>query len=150
MGKEISIKELRDITSKKSANPSRKNEESRLQKECVKWFRLQHPKLILFSVPNGARLGGETKTLKSGKRLPVAVIRAKNLKDEGALRGVPDLVLAHPSLGYHGLFIEMKTDVGRPSPEQVDLLKRLRDEGYRAEICRSFDEFKSLVNEYLG
>ena len=47
--------------------------ESKLQQAMVKWFRLRHPDLMLFHIPNG------------GKRSPIT---AKILKAEGVLPGV--------------------------------------------------------------
>ena len=34
-----------------------KNEESRIQQSCIRWFRLQYPehRLRLFAVPNGGK-----------------------------------------------------------------------------------------------
>ena len=39
--------------------------------------------------------------------------QAKIAKGQGMLSGVPDLFLPVPKNGYHGLFIEMKSEKGR-------------------------------------
>ena len=50
--------------------------ESSLQIHCVRWFRYEHPDLVIFSIPNG------------GKR---SAITAKIMKAEGQMPGVADL-----------------------------------------------------------
>lgn len=52
---------------------------------------------------------------------------AVKLRSMGALRGIPDLHLPVARSGYIGLWIELKTEKGSPSPEQLavhELLKR--------------------------
>lgn len=72
------------------------------------------------------------------------------LKAEGVRAGVPDLFLAWPSGGYHGLFIEMKTPKGRMSPEQKALMSDLGSAGYRCVECRSSERAWLVVMDYLG
>lgn len=45
-------------------------------------------------------------------------VQGKQLKRAGVRSGVPDLCLPAPRGGYHGLYIEMKTEKGRTSHEQ--------------------------------
>jgi hypothetical protein len=114
----------------------RTNDESRLQKACVKWFRTQYPKHILFAIPNGGSRGK---------------IEGAILKAEGVLAGVPDLFLAVPNEAEHysGLFLEMKTEDGVLSANQKAIMPQLKDAGYKVVICRSFDAFKSAIHDYL-
>ena len=65
--------------------------------------------LIWFAVPNGGVRDWQT---------------AKDLKDEGLQRGVPDLVLVNP---YDNCchFIEVKTRTGVLSPAQIRLSRSL-------------------------
>ena len=70
-----------------------KNLESKLQILCVKWFRLQFPNVLIFSIPNGGQRN---------------LITAKILKAEGTVAGVADLQILKAKKGYNGLFIEMK------------------------------------------
>jgi len=114
----------------------RSNVESRLQSACVRWFRLQYPRysLLLNSVPNGGARSAVTGAI---------------LKAEGCVRGVADLELNIARHGYHGLKIEMKTDKGRQSAEQKRWQREVEAQGYRYAVCRSFDEFRQLVNGYL-
>ena len=108
--------------------------ESKLQIEVVKWFRLQYPKLTLFSVPNGAKRN---------------IVTATILKREGALAGVADLFLMYPSKTYHGLFIEMKIGKGVQSEAQKEFEKQCRQFGYKYELCYSFDDFINIIQDYL-
>ena len=112
-----------------------KTHESDLQIVCVKWFRLQYPNAIIAAIPNG------------GKR---SAITASILKNEGVLAGMPDLIIPCARKGYNGLFIEMKYGKNRLSPSQIQIMIKLRQEGYRSEVCYTFDEFVELCNEYLG
>lgn len=51
--------------------------------------------------------------------------------------GFPDLVLAHASRGV--LFVELKTNRGRVSPEQSEWLNTLTDAGATAVVWRPCD-----------
>ena len=121
--------------------------ERQIQIECVSWFRMRYPEAsrVFFAVPNG------------GARNPWT---AKNLRDEGALSGVADLILLVPKWVkakddegwqnlFHGLCIEMKTDKGRQSPEQKAWQKKVEEFGYRYAVCHSLDEFINTINDYL-
>ena len=110
--------------------------ESQLQKSCVKWFRMQFPRLrpLLFAVPNG------------GAR---SAITGAILKSEGVLAGVADLLLLVPNEKYHGLCIEMKTAKGRQSTTQKQWERAVTLQGYKYIVCRSFTDFVKEINNYL-
>lgn len=119
-----------------------KHDESALQTACVRWFRFSYPKLalLLFSIPNGAKLHGD------------AVARAKQwqrLVGEGAVAGAADLFLAIPSGDYSGLFIEMKTKKGRQSDIQKAFEVAVVENGFGYAVPRSFEEFEKLILSYL-
>ena len=122
------------------------NEESRIQKTCIKWFDLQYPQYsqILFAIPNG------------GKR---NVVTASIMKKEGVRRRVLDIFFAKEKIRtlsgvicneYYGLFIEIKTKEGKLSKEQKEFIKKVEAERFKCEICRSLDEFIKIINEYLN
>lgn len=93
----MSISEFMKLQSNTKEKKSRHNdEEHHLQCTCVKWFRIQYPKLhyILFAVPN------------AGKRDPRI---GAYMKEEGLLPGAPDLILLKSNRSYCALCIEMKT-----------------------------------------
>jgi len=109
--------------------------EHALQVTCIKWFRLKYRDTLIWANGNG------------GKR--DAVTGAK-MKAEGVLAGVLDLTIAAARKGYHSLYIEMKNGKkGRLSPAQEDMITYLRNHGFKAEVCRTFDEFRNVVEEYM-
>ena len=108
--------------------------ESRLQSECVKWFRLQYPKEIIFAIPNGGNRDAITGAI---------------LKREGALSGVADLFVMRSSGKWHGLFIEMKSGKGKLSESQVRFGESALSRDYLYAIVNSFDTFRSIVENYL-
>ena len=122
------------------------NPEHNLQVACVNWFRMQYPKYgkLLFAIPNGGKRHAKT---------------ARDMKREGVQKGVPDLMLAVPSAPkrrdvvlstfYSGLFVEMKSDKGRLTPDQSAYLEALAQQGYATAVCKSFDEFKATIENYL-
>lgn len=112
----------------------RKYPEHELQKSCIKWFRLKFPKEIIFAIPNAGK---------------VTVIQGARLNQEGLLKGIPDLFIAHGSIYSNGLFIEMKAEKGHLSIVQVNVIDKLRLKNYEVRVCHSFDEFQLYVNEYF-
>lgn len=105
--------------------------ESSIQSGCVTWFRLQYPKYIIFSVPNG----GSRNEIEAG-----------HLKEEGALSGVSDLVLiAEKSV----LFIEMKAPKGRQQETQKRFQRDVERLGFKYYICRSLSEFQMTVERWI-
>ena len=113
-----------------------KQQEHLLQCACVRWFAYQWPEYrgILFAVPNG----GARSKATAGK-----------LKAEGVVAGVADLLLLVPSRGFHGLCVEMKTEMGRQSPEQKEWQAKAEAAGYKYVVCHSLDEFMETINNYL-
>lgn len=113
------------------------------QAALVKWFCAQHPtyKRLLFAIPNGAWLAGNAKQRAQ---------QMSKLRREGLHSGVPDLLLAIPRQGYHGLFIEMKRRKGgKLSMQQEAYQALLREQGYLSEVCYGADEAIMLVKGYL-
>lgn len=119
--------------------------ESDIQIQCVMAFRLRFRQYAddLFSVPNGARVGG--KIGRDG--FPVA---AKILKAEGMKSGVSDLMFAVPLHGFAGLFIEMKSPIGSLDRNQREFLQRRSYFGYAVEVCKSTEEFVDTVTAYIN
>lgn len=75
---------------------------------------------------------------------------ARRLKAEGVRAGVPDVFLAIPAQGYHGLFLELKDPKGRVSPDQKGMLETLRASGYACCVCFGWDEAQEAIEGYLG
>ena len=113
------------------------DEEHRIQCECARWFSLQYPRLHgrLFAVPNGGRRDATT---------------AAKLKAEGVVAGVADLILLKSNRDYGALLIEMKTLKGRQRDSQKAWQNIVcADSEYKYVVCRSFDDFKREVDDYL-
>jgi hypothetical protein len=112
-----------------------KHNESKLQIACVKWFKLQYPMYIIFSIPNGGR-----RTLTE----------AKILKAEGTLAGVADLFLMYGNKDFNGLFIEMKFNTGKQTDTQIAFERKCKIFNYKYELCYSFSDFQNLINNYIN
>ena len=89
----------------------------------------------IFAVPNAFK-----RTPRQGKWM----------KDEGLKAGVPDIMVAVPSSGYHGLFIELKVKGGRVSASQKGWLERLNEQGYKAVVCYGGEEALEVTEEYFN
>ena len=98
----------------------------------IRWL---YPDVLIFSIPNG------------GKRSKTEAVQ---LKKEGALKGIPDLFIAKQNRVYAGLFIEMKTEEGKLSPEQIIMHNKLKSEGYQVITAHSFDEAYEEFKNYIS
>lgn len=80
----------------------------------------------------------------------VAMHTALKMKQAGYKKGIPDLLIFEPSNGYVGLAIEIKTPTGRASEHQKDWVEKLRDRGWKAEICKGLNACITVIDEYFG
>lgn len=103
------------------------------------WVRNHHIlKNYLFHIPN------------EGKR---GKVMGRLMAQIGLISGVPDYMLAYPSGGYHGLFIEMKRSnmKNKKIPENQSIwLERLKKVGYYCTVCYSGYEAIRVVTDYLS
>jgi hypothetical protein len=76
-------------------------------------------------------------------------IQAALLKRMGVKPGVPDVFLPVPRGGYHGLWIELKVDGGKPSKEQRDWLEYLNGAGYCALLCYGWQTAQMEIEKYM-
>jgi hypothetical protein len=114
--------------------------EHALQTNVVQWWAWAHKKWgiderLLWATPNGGIRN---------------IITATKLKAEGVRPGVPDLTLAVPRNGFHGLFIEMKAARGRVSADQHAMAELLRRQGYNVIVAWSDSEAIKAIAGYLG
>ena len=138
---------------KKSATKQKKvQREGQLQIACVRWFRLQYPAFstLLFHPKNEA--DGAT----SGKKLAINAA-------SGVVPGVPDLILALPSMKdgktgiiyenpevYFGLGIELKYGKTNNQPaNQKRFQGYWQCAGYKYALCRSLEDFIEVVKAYM-
>ena len=126
------------------------HEESKLQQQCVAWFRAQYPQYAMLLIHPINEGSGHTTTDRRRQGIH---------KAEGAVAGVPDLILFIPSLfskgmmsglPCHGLGIEMKTDKGRQSQQQKDFQKMFEAALYQYKVVRSLDDFRNVIKDYIG
>lgn len=102
----------------------------------VRLHEASHPALrMLFAVPNG------------GDRHKIV---AAKMKAEGVKPGVPDYMLPVARGGFNGLAIELKSLTGYASKEQKEWIAALREQGWRAEVCRGGDKAWDVVRDYLS
>ena len=110
-----------------------KHQESDIQRECIKWFRLRfkEPKYLIFAVPNGGKRN----------RIEAAIMKA-----EGVRAGVADLII----ISNHKLFfIEMKAAKTVQTETQIEFEKIVNRLGFDYYLCRSFDDFKNVIEKEL-
>ena len=113
--------------------------EAQEQTALFQWAAMMQGRIpelaLLHSVPNG------------GSRHP---IEALHLKQQGVKPGIPDIFLPCARGPFHGLYIEMKRRKGgRVSVDQQRMILALRAQGYKAEVCRGWDEARDTICAYL-
>ena len=124
-------------------------EESRLQQQCVAWFKFQYPQYAnaLIHVPNEGKRN--TKMVYTRYGAKVVCGSGARLKAEGLVAGVADLLLLIPNEQYGCLAIEMKTPTGRLSDAQKEWKEVCEHAGNKYIVCRSFEQFMIEVLEYM-
>lgn len=112
--------------------------EHQIQSAFVDWVRMsanRYPELeMLYAIPNGGARNAITGAM---------------LKREGVIKGVPDMHLPVARGGYHGLWLEFKTDKGKVSPEQRGYMDNLEQHGHKCQVVRTAQEAINEVLEYL-
>lgn len=84
----------------------------------------------------------------SGKWSPQYAVKLKRM---GAKAGVPDITIAIPKKGYHGLYIELKRLKGGIISEVQDNMQtELFKQGYYVAVCNGWIEAKKIICEYMG
>lgn len=114
----------------------KRHTESNEQIAAMDWLRAQHPNIALH-------------TLHIGNERKASYYAGYIMKRMGVLKGASDLFMAWPNGGYHGLFIEVKSKIGKPSAEQKAFLQRMKDVGYKAAICYGADEVINTMKQYI-
>lgn len=110
------------------------------QQTVIKWsqqplIRGEWPELkLLYHVPNERNC---------------TPAQGEQLKRAGVKRGVPDLCLPIPKGDYHGLYIEMKTEVGKTSPDQDWWIEQLKMQGYYVGVCHGWRSAIKIIEWYM-
>lgn len=120
-----------------SSSVVKRHTESNEQIAAMDWLRAQHPNIA-------------EHTLHIGNERKASHFAGYIMKRMGVLKGASDLFMAWPNGGFSGLFIEVKSKIGKPTPEQLAFIKRMRAVGYKAEVCYGADEVISTMKEYIG
>jgi hypothetical protein len=82
-----------------------------------------------------------------GKRSNISGARLKKI---GLRKGVPDLCIPVPKGKYHGLYIELKSNKGKATQEQIEWLKLLKSNGYATAITYGVDEAITVIKQYIS
>ncbi len=116
------------------------NKEDQLQMACADYLRLQYPRVLWCHIAN------ERQTSPA---------RGAKLKRKGVRKGMPDILIFERiefpgNCAYPGMAIELKVKPNKPTIEQIDVLARLNLDGWATAVCYTFDEFKTITDNYLG
>lgn len=71
------------------------------------------------------------------------------LKRMGMRKGFPDLCVPLAKGKFHGFYIEMKSQAGKPTNDQISWLKTLKANGYATAICYGADEAIGKIEKYM-
>lgn len=114
--------------------------EDKEQQTLIKWsgqayIRREFPELkLLFHIPNERKCDP-----REGRRLKLMGVKA----------GVPDLFLPVPRGKYHGLFIELKAENGKPTESQLWWRNELNGQDYFSAVCYGWSQASELILSYL-
>lgn len=67
----------------------------------------------------------------------------------GRKKGVSDYFFSMPNKKYHGLYIELKTALGKPTEEQLEWIKLVEKHGYAARVAIGATEAFDIFSLYL-
>lgn len=127
-------------TEERPRKRSHSQPEMRIQSDCVRiaWNEFPETRHRLFHVKN---------ELERPDANPMLGAKARST---GIVRGVSDLILMKKRGPYGALCIEMKTETGRQSGFQREWQEIIESEGYKYVVCRSVEQFRSILSEYLA
>jgi len=112
--------------------------EAKIQASAVLWLWNNYPETrgLFIHIPN------------EGNR--ASAIDGALRRSLGLVAGAPDTFLFMPRGKYAGLAVEFKTETGVQSKEQIAFQDRLERHGYCYRLCRSLEQFKQIILEYLA
>lgn len=119
---------------------SHRSNEGRIQSECFVWFNNTYPQYrgLLFHCPN------------ENDRADSNSIQGAIRKSLGVWPGVSDFICLIPRGPHGALLIEMKDEKGTQKPAQRQWELAVRAQNYKYCICRSLEQFKTIITEYLS
>jgi hypothetical protein len=75
---------------------------------------------------------------------------AKTLSKMGIIKGISDFFLAVPMNDKAGLWVELKVEEGKLSPEQITFIERKISRGYEALAVWGEEAAKAVILTYLN
>lgn len=121
-----------------AAPTEQKLTERQQQQRVVKWAQeheADFPELkLLYHVPNERKCSPQ---------------QGRQMKLMGVRSGVPDLCLPVARAGFHGLYIEMKSEKGKVSENQKFWIENLTAQGFQTAVCHSWLEAVQVLENYL-
>lgn len=117
--------------------------EAEIGARLVRSYRLKYPQHAyqLLHIPNGAVLAG---TAQQRSR------QMASLKRQGLVVGASDYFLAVPGIDNSGLWLELKSERGKPSGAQLAFIKMMREAGYRAEWAAGYEAAWSVITDHMS
>ena len=109
--------------------------EDHLHRQVITYLAHQYPGVLFHHSP------------MEGKRSPFEQFKLKWL---GAKSGFPDIFIFCANKNGNGLAIKLKVKPNKPTDNQKEWITQLWNRNYRAEVCFSFEEAKSVIDKYLG
>lgn len=135
----------------------KKYTEENLQSECflhiTNNYGLKHhnPRLFMFSVPNELAMyirGALLQTKLPAKQVDQIIsILTQKFKNTGLRPGVSDTVIIFPR---KTVYVEFKTPTGVQSDKQKEFEQVVKQNGQKYYICRSLEQFKSIIEKEIG
>lgn len=134
-----------------------KETESTIQQNCYMWLTNNHglvshnPRLYMFSIPNETAMSIRSVLLSLGLNIKlvdqaVALIIRRN-KNTGFRSGIADTVVLFPG---KTVYVEFKTPTGYQSEYQIEFQNTVERLNQRYYLCRSLEQFKSIVEYELN
>jgi len=112
------------------------SQESQFQSLCVRYFKKEYPKILIYHVPNGGQRNA---------------VEAMNFKRMGLMAGIPDLVIPTHSKAkrFNALFIELKVKKNKQADRQKHIEQWLVEMGNCVAVCYTFEQFQKTVYDYF-
>jgi hypothetical protein len=103
-------------------------DEFKIQHESFKWYHnnFTEYRKLLFAIPNGG-----TRNL----------IEASRMKMTGTTKGIPDMLF---TIQQKAFYFEFKTKKGILSPEQKEMILKLKLNGFPVYVIRSTEQFQRI------
>lgn len=108
--------------------------EDHLQHAVMNYLRHQYPYAYTIHVPN------------EGKRSRFEQFKFKYL---GGVRGIPDILVFYQNGFNCGLAIELKVGYNKPTENQQNALKSLKNANWEVHWTKDFETTKQIIDEYF-